>query len=262
MAAPLATSIALTEPAICALGIWGGVLDLTVHASQATAWNRKSEIWEHYTPPPPPPQRAPASVLGIPEGVFWTLRSQHFPNPEKWSDPFASPQLFFRSASVEFSRLTLKEIWGRNALTEWNRDKVQEEIEELQAQSKGEDLNVSLIYPRRQSRLMQDFPPEKRERPFTRIRIVVPGHGEEEGGSDDNDDDDVVEAQGLAFAEVYKSSLARWLELYKGIHGEHASELAEGKVQVDRLDTRGSIDSEIRDMSEWLKWVLEHDDSY
>lgn len=169
-----------------------------------------------------------------------------------------SPQLFFRSAGIEFSRLTLKEIWGRNALTEWNRDKMQEEIEELQAQSKGEDLDAGLIYPRRQSRLMLDFPPEKHERPFTRVRVVVPGHEED----DESDVDDVVEAQGLAFAEVYKSNLVRWLGLYKGIPEEHASELAEGKVQVDRLDVRGGIDYEVRHMSEWLKWVLEHDDSY
>lgn len=173
-----------------------------------------------------------------------------------------SPQLFFRSAGIEFSRLTLKEIWGRNAFTEWNRDKMQEEIEELQAQSKGEDLDAGLIYPRRQSRLMLDFPPEKRERPFTRVRIVVPGHEEKEEEEEEGDIDDVVEAQGLAFAEVYKSGLVRWLGLYKGIHGEQASELAEGKAQVDRLDTRRSIDFEVRDMSEWLKWVLEHDDSY
>lgn len=265
IAAPLATSIALTEPGVHALGIWGGVLDLTVHASKATAWDRKSESWKHY---PPPPQRAPASALGIPESEFWALRKQHFPNPETWTDPFASPQLFFRSAGVEFSRLTLKQIWGRNALAEWNRDKIQEEVEELQAQAKGEDLNASLIYPRRQARLMQDFPPEERELPFPRVRIVVParGEGEDEGEGEDKvvvDADDVVEAQGLAFAEMYKSSLVRWFNRYdRHMRESEAMGIAENKVLVDTLRAGESLEYEVGKMGHWLKWVLEQQENY
>lgn len=266
IAAPLATSIALTEPGVHALGIWGGVLDLSVHASQATAWDRESESWKHYEPPP---QHAPASALGIPESEFWALRKQYFPNPETWTDPFASPQLFFRSAGVEFSRLTLKQIWGRNALDEWNRDKIQEEIDELQAQAKGEDLNASLIYPRRQARLMQDFPPEDRAMPFPRVRIVVPARGEGEEDEEDEEEgtvvdaDDVAEAQGLAFAEMYKSSLVRWFDRYdRSVSEFEALEIAENKVLVDTLKAGESLEYEVGRMGHWLRWVLEQQENY
>lgn len=261
IAAPLAASIAVTEPHVKALGIWGGIMDLTMHAERATAWNRRDERWEHYAPPKFTPSSSSTttttepSALAITEAEFWFLRRHYFPNPETWTDPFASPHLFFRSAGVEFSRLTLKEIWGKNPIAEWDRDKMLEEIEELKAQSQGEDGNAGLIFPRRQSRLYQDFPPEKRETPFPRMRLVLPVEKDSE--------DDVVASQGLAFADVYKSSIVRWFHLYRALlHEDDVAGIAESKVLIQRFGAQDSLEREVAIMGHWLKWVLDNNHLY
>lgn len=259
IAAPFAASIAMTEPRVKALGIWGGIMDLTVHAERATAWNRQVEKWEHYEPPPPPsPSTAVTGppALAITEAEFCSLRRNHFPNPETWTDPFASPQMFFRSPGVEFSRLTLKEIWGKNALAEWNRDKLLEEIEELEAQSRGEDADASFIFPRRQSRVHQDFPPEKRETQFPRVRLVLPAEGSGDG-------DDVAMSQGRAFAEVYRSNLTRWFKLYHGgVNEEEVANTVEAKTLVENLIAGETFEDEIYGMGRWLKWALGKNDTW
>lgn len=258
IAAPFAASIAMTEPRVKALGIWGGIMDLTVHAERATAWNRQVEKWEHYEPPPPPPPPPSTaatgpSALAITEAEFCSLRRNHFPNPETWTDPFASPQMFFRSSGVEFSRLTLKEIWGKNALAEWNRDKLLEEVEELEAQSRGEDADASFIFPRRQSRVHQDFPPEKRETQFPKIRLVLPAEG---GGGDD-----VAVSQGTAFAEVYRSNLIRWFKLYHGdVNEQEVTNIVDEKAFVESLRAGDTFEDEIERMGAWLEWVLKEND--
>lgn len=130
-----------------------------------------------------------------------------------------------------------------------------EEIEELKAQSEGEDGNAGLIYPRRQSRFYQDFPPEKRETPFPRMRLVLPMEKDSE--------DDVVASQGLAFAEVYKSSVVRWFHLYRGLlNVDDVAGIAESKVLIQRFGAQDSLEREVAIMGHWMKWVLDNHHLY
>lgn len=103
--------------------------------------------------------------------------------------------------------------------------------------------------------------------PFPRVRVVVPGR--EEGEEDEEDDgtvvdaDDVAETQGLAFAEMYKSSLVRWFDRYdRSVSEFEALGIAENKVLVDTLKEGESLECEVGKMGHWLRWVLEQQENY
>lgn len=227
----------------------GGILDLTTHAEKATAWNRKCDKWDHFKPPPS--TTAKEIRLGITEEEFWKLRKQYFPNPETWADPFASPQLFCRSASVEFSRLTMRQIWGKKMLEGFKRER------KLfggawERYGLDDDDEGNFIYPRRQARIFQNFPPQGREKPFPWIKLILPAVHEGK--------DDVTAAQGKAFADATKTALAQWYirnrDKRKRKEKSGAMMIAESKIFAERLKANEGWGNAVWNIGHWLNWVF------
>jgi hypothetical protein len=259
--------MAMTEPAIKGIGIWGGIFDLTKSSATSTRWNRPLEHWEHLPTNALPPVPKSTNSLTITRDEFKALRRHYYPNPETWLDPFASPLAFFMGSNVVFSRMNLTEVMGEG---------IRQQMVKMDSYSESDWEGEVYIYPRIDLtlRTWNSFPPATRKEDFPKIRIVAP---EKEEGAEENGND-VAFAQAEKFGNIAKKGLASWLKSKLrstpmdtsastptlGMELDEESEAmkeaefeAEMMVKVDTLSKEDTGVEEVNLMARWIKWVFE-----
>lgn len=113
-----------------------------------------------------------------------------------------------------------------------------------------EDDGDDLIYPRSQSRTLQNFPPWGREKPFPYIYLMFP--------ATDEGKDDVTAEQGAAFAEVARSSLEQWLIMNQKQEKEDAAIAVRNRIFIEKLEADWTWKHATWNMGHWLKGVFDN----